>query len=65
MRAVLLKLVDEGELPSVTEVRACLELDVDQLRVSGPKLRAMRDEFGAHLGQFAEASTFDDHLASV
>ena len=65
VRAVLLKLVDEGDLPSVTEVRACLELDVDQLRVSGPKLRAMRDEFGAHLGQFAEASTFDDHLASV
>ena len=65
MRTVLLKLVDEDDLPSVTEVRACLELDVDQLCVSGPKLRAMRDEFGAHLGQFVEASAFDDHLASV
>ena len=65
VRAVLLKLVDGDDLPSVTEVRACLELDVDQLRASGPKLRAMRDEIGAHLEQFVDASAFCDQLASV
>ena len=63
--AILIKLVDDDDLPSVTEVRACLEVDVDSLTVSGAKLRAMRDEFGSYLDQFAEAAVFDEHLAMV
>ena len=52
-------------MPTVTEMRACLEVDVDSLTLSGAKLRVMRDEFGSHLDQFAESAVFDEHLAMV
>ena len=65
MHAILVKLVDDDELPSVTEVRACLGVDVDRLTVSDAKLRAMRDEFGCYLGQIGEAAVIDEHLAMV
>ena len=65
MHAILIKLIDDDDLPSVTEVRACLKVDVDSLTVSDAKLLAMRDEFGSHLDQFAESAVFDEHLAMV
>ena len=65
MHAILVKLIDDDDLPSVTEVRACLEVDVDNLTVSHAKLRIMRDEFGPYLGQVAEAAVIDEHLAMV
>ena len=65
MHAILVKLIDDDDLPSVTEVRACLEVDVDNLTVSDAKLRTMRDEFGPYLGQVAEAAVIDEHLAMV
>ena len=63
IRSILLRLFDEDELPAVTDVRACLGVDVDSLVVSEAKLGALREEFLVHQDDFAEPDAFEEHVA--
>ena len=65
IRSILLRLLDDDELPAETNTRACLGVDVDSLVVSETKMGALREEFLVHLGDFAEPNAFDEHVAMV
>ena len=65
IHSILSRLCDESELPAVTDVRACLGVDLDNLVVSEVKLGALREEFIVHLDCFAESDAFEEHLAIV
>ena len=65
IHSILSRLYDESELPAVTDVRACLGVDLDSLVVSEAKLGALREEFLVHLDCFAEPDAFEEHLAMM
>ena len=63
--SILSRLIEESDLPSETDVRACLGVDLDSLIVSDAKLQDLRDEFSSHLDRLAEPAAFEEHLGSV
>ena len=65
IHSILSRLCDKNELPAVTNVRACLGVDLDCLVVSDVKLGALREEFIVHLDCVAESDAFEEHVAMV
>ena len=65
IRAVLVRLFNDDDLPALTNLRACLSVHVNSLVVSEVKLAALREELLVHMDDFAEPAAFDEHVAMV
>ena len=65
MHKLLSSLVDDADLPSVFDVRACLSMDVDGLVVSAEKVKTLRELFGDLADCFTEPTVFDEHFMQV
>ena len=57
--------MDDADLPSVFDVRACLSMDVDGLVVSAEKVDALRELFVDYVDCFTEPAVFDEHFMQV
>ena len=65
IHSILSRVCDENELPAVTDVRACLEVEVASLVVSEVKLGALQDEFIVHSSCFDSPDVFEADVATV
>ena len=65
MHKLLTTLVDDADLPSVFDVRACLSIDVNGLVISAEKVDALRELFRGYVDSFTEPAVFDEHFMQV
>ena len=65
LHALLFHVVDESNLPPVTNVRACLGIVVSGLELSGTKLELLRGRFAVHSSDYEGPARFEENFVLV
>ena len=65
LRTLLSCLVEDEDLPLVTDLRACLSLDTSEFLLSEAMLRSLRNELSVHMDQFEETAQFEENFLFV
>ena len=65
LRALLVHVVDESNLPPVTNLRACLGIVVSGLELSGTKLELLRGEFAVYSDDYENPAQFEENFVLV
>ena len=65
LRALLVHVVDEANLPPVTNVRACLGITVSDLELSEAKMELLRGVLSVHSEYYANSTQYEEDLVLV
>ena len=65
LRALLVHVVDESNLPPVTNLRACLGIVVSGLELSGTKLELLRGGFAVYSDDYENPAQFEENFVLV